>query len=279
MIRVGVVVSVLVALCLGCAATAQARSIVWAVGDGADDSDEARAMAAQIIADDPDRFLYLGDVYPNGTARDFRLAYEPVYGPLKPITWPTPGNHEWHNRLTGYYPYWRPRVTKPFYRVKIAGWEVYSLNSETRTDKRSPQVKWLRKQLARNTGTCRIGFWHKPRYSPGANHGDEPEMAGLWNALARRARLVLNAHDHIMARMKRRDGISGYISGAGGDTLYTARPDARAAFTTPPQQGALRMVLSRGRATLEFRSATNVVLDSSSVRCKPLKKRAPRRRG
>jgi len=278
MLRVGVVVSVLVAVCLGWAATAQAQSVVWAVGDGADDSDESRALAAQIIADDPDRFLYLGDVYPNGTASDFQLAYEPVYGALKPITWPTPGNHEWVNRRVGYYPYWRPRVTKPFYRVTIAGWHVYSLNSETRTDKRSPQVKWLKKQLARHTGTCRIAFWHQPRYSPGDNHTDEPAMAGLWNALKRRTRLVLNAHDHIMARMKRRDGISQYISGAGGDTLYGTVPDSRTAFAADPQEGALRIVLSRGRASLEYRTTTGAVLDSSSVRCKPLK-RAPRRRG
>jgi acid phosphatase type 7 len=276
MIRVSVVSALLVALCLACAATAQAQSVVWAVGDAADDSAEARVMAAQIIADAPDRFLYLGDVYPEGTAEDFRLGYDPIYGPLKAITWPTPGNHEWVNRRTGYYPYWRPRVRNPFYRVKIAGWEVYSLNSETRTDKRSPQVRWLKRQLARTTGTCRLAFFHQPRYSPGANHGDDPKMAWLWNALRRRTRLVLNAHDHIMARMKRRDGISGYISGAGGDTLYATRPDSRAAFAADPQQGALRMVMSRGRARLEFRSAAGVVLDSSSVRCKPLK-RVPRR--
>lgn len=276
--RVGFVVSLLVALSLACAATAQAQSVVWAVGDGADDSDEARVMASVIIGDQPDRFLYLGDVYPEGTAEDFAVGYEPIYGPLKAITWPTPGNHEWINRRTGYYPYWRPRVTKPYYRVKIAGWEVFSLNSETRTDKRSPQVKWLKKQLDRTTGTCRLAFWHRPRYSPGTNHGDDPDMAGLWNALKRRTRLVLNAHDHIMARLKRRDGISAYIAGTGGDTLYSTKPDPRILFAADPQQGALRMTLSKGRASLEFRSATGAVLDSSSVRCKPLK-RAPKRRG
>jgi hypothetical protein len=277
MIKIGVVSSVLVALWLGCAATARAQEVVWAVGDAADYTDPAILMASQIVSDQPDRFLYLGDVYPDGTAQDFAERYHTLYGPLKAITWPTPGNHDWANRAMGYYPYWRPRVRRPYYRVRIADWEVLSLNSETRTDESSPQVKWLKKQLDRTTGTCRLAFWHQPRYSPGTVHGNEPRMAPLWNALRRRARLVINAHDHVMVRYKLRDGISQYISGAGGYTLYGTRPDPRVAFAATPTQGALRMVLSPGRASLQFRSAAGTVLDRSSVRCKPLK-RAPRQR-
>ena len=47
------------------------RAIVWAVGDGADGSPIARKLARLIAADQPDRFLYLGDVYPSGTATRF----------------------------------------------------------------------------------------------------------------------------------------------------------------------------------------------------------------
>ena len=44
---------------------------VWAVGDGADGSPESYAVARMIAGSKPDRFLYLGDVYPAGTAEDF----------------------------------------------------------------------------------------------------------------------------------------------------------------------------------------------------------------
>ncbi|MEA2332464.1 MAG: hypothetical protein QOH58_2602 [Thermoleophilaceae bacterium] len=278
MSRLGFVVCVMVVLCLGCVASARAQEVVWAVGDGADGSDEAEALASQIVADQPDRFLYLGDVYPEGTAQDFAERYHPTYGPLKAITWPTPGNHEWGNRATGYYAYWRPRVRKPYYRVRIGGWEVLSLNSEIRTDRRSPQIKWLRKQLDRTTGTCRLAFWHRPWRSPGTVHGSDPAMAPLWNTLRRRARLVINAHDHVMVRYGRRDGITQYIAGTGGDTLYGTGPDPRVAFVASPTHGALRMTLSPGRASLEFRSATGAALDSSSARCKPLRPAVRRRR-
>src|SRR5687767_11260444 len=69
-------------------------AVVWAVGDGGTDSREA-ARVARLIADgDVDRLLYLGDVYPNGTAHDFETNYEPTYGALAALTAPTPGNHD-----------------------------------------------------------------------------------------------------------------------------------------------------------------------------------------
>lgn len=242
---------------------------MWAVGDAGDGTAEARATAALIQADAPDAFLYLGDVYPEGTAQDFAERYHPVFGPLKGITWPTPGNHDWANRATGYFRYWG-RAIKPWYRVRIAGWELISLNSEVRHDRRSPQVRWLNRVLALNKGTCRLAFWHRPLFSAGTVHGGTANVTPLWNALRRRARLVVNAHDHVMLRYRRRDGITEYVSGAGGFTLYSTRPDSRADFVRSGVRGALRLTLSAGRASLEFRSATNEVLDRSSARCKPL---------
>jgi hypothetical protein len=251
-------------------AAAQRQAVVWAVGDAADGSDEARAVAQSIEADGPDALLYLGDVYPHGTAADFAERYHPVYGGLKAITWPTPGNHEWGNRATGYYPYWGARLgRRPWYRVRMAGWELLSLNSEARHDRRSRQVRWLRRLMARATGTCRLAFWHSPRFSAGSEHGDDPSVAPLWSALRGKARLVVNAHDHVMLRYKRRDGMTQYVSGAGGYTLYDVEPDPRTAFARGDTRGALRIALARGRASLEFRTPSGEVLDRSSARCRP----------
>lgn len=248
------------------------EAVVWAVGDGGDGTAEARMVGALVQADNPDAFLYLGDVYPEGRAEDFTERYDPVFGPLKDITWPTHGNHDWPNRRMGYRRYWRSRIEgRDWYRVKIAGWEVLSLSSEARHDKRSPQVRWLKRVLATNSGTCRLAFWHRPLRSPGTVHGGTPSVAPLWNALRKRARLVVNAHDHLMSRYRRLDGMTQYISGAGGYTLYGTRPDPRAAFVRSGVRGALRMALAPGRATLEFHDVAGRVLDSSSARCRPLK--------
>ena len=95
------------AMTAGGAGQPEPRAIVWAVGDGADGSAPARRLARMIERDEPDAVLYLGDVYPSGTAEDYERNFEPVYGRLASIMWPTAGNHEWGNREVGYYPYWR----------------------------------------------------------------------------------------------------------------------------------------------------------------------------
>jgi hypothetical protein len=245
--------------------------VVWAVGDGANGSAVARRLAARIAADRPARFLYLGDVYPSGTASDFTRNYAPVYGRLARLTEPTPGNHEWGARRVGYFPYWRRAKGRPqpqWYRFRLAGWEILSLNSQAPHGRRSPQLGFLRRAL-RSAGTCRIAFWHRPRFSAGRVHGDAPDMAPLWNTLRGRARLVLSGHEHDMQRFKPRDGLTEYVSGAGGAGLYGLRRDARLAFGRADVYGALRIVLRPSRATLEFRAVDGRVLDRSEAACRP----------
>ena len=76
----------------------------------ANGSADAKRVAATIARGKPDRFLYLGDVYPVGTAAAFRSAYDPVYRRLNARTDPTPGNHDWGVHAQGYSPYWRSKL-------------------------------------------------------------------------------------------------------------------------------------------------------------------------
>ena len=248
------------------------RAVVWAVGDGANGTAASRRLARRIAAGDPDRFLYLGDVYDRGTAREFRRNYEPVYGRLAEITEPTTGNHEWANRRAGYYPWWKRKKGRrqaPWYRFEIAGWEVLALSSEAAHGSRSPQVRWLRRAV-RAPGTCRIAFFHRPRYSAGSLHGDAPDMRPVWSALRGNARLVLGAHEHNSQRFRRRDGLTQYVAGAGGPNLYPLRRDRRVAFARNDTMAALRLVLRPGRALAEFRDERGRVLDRSRARCRPV---------
>ena len=249
----------------------QARAIVWAVGDGADGSDSAQAVARRIAADRPDRLLYLGDVYERGSAEDFRSGFEPVYGPLTSRTAPTPGNHEWPAHREGYDRYWRSKsgaATPPWYSFRTGGWKIISLNSEAPHDAASDQVRWLERELRRTSGTCAIAFWHRPLQSAG-KHGDQDDVAPLWRAVRGRARLVLNGHDHDLQRFGRRDGITQFVAGAGGKSRYGVSPDARLAFADDVHDGALRIELRPGGADLQFVAADGAVLDRSALTCAP----------
>jgi hypothetical protein len=246
------------------------RAVVWAVGDAAAPLPAARRLATAIRRARPDRFLYLGDVYEYGTAAEFRRNYDPLYGSLASITEPTPGNHEWANRLSGYYPYWRAkkgRSQPPWSSVQTAGWELLNLNSEAAHGPGSRQLRWLERRLATG-GDCRIAFWHRPRFSAGLVHGDAPDTAPLWNALRGRARAVLSGHEHDLQRLRPRGGLTQYVAGAGGRSRYRlSRTDPRLGWGRDDREGALRIVLEPGSATFEFRDSGGRVLDRSSTTC------------
>lgn len=246
------------------------RAAVWAVGDGAFPSASAVAVAGLVRSGSPTRFLYLGDVYDSGSAGDFARGYAPIFGPLRAITLPTPGNHEWGNRAVGYNRYWA-QVTgaapPPYYAVSLAGWRLVSANSETAHGPGSAQLRWLRAQLA-GPGTCRIVLWHRPRYSAGL-HGDAPDIAPLWNATLGRATLVLNGHDHDMQRMRPVRGVTQLVSGAGGHYLYPVRAGhPRLAWSNARGYGALRLDLRPGAARYAFVASDGRELDAGTVRCR-----------
>jgi Calcineurin-like phosphoesterase len=246
------------------------HATVWAVGDG-DASDAARSVTDRIGTKPFDRLLYLGDVYENGTADDFLTNYAPTYGRFARRTAPTPGNHEWRNHTSAYDPYWRKALGRKraasWYAFSAGGWRILSLNSEASHSSGSKQVRWLRAQV-RKRGTCRIAFWHRARYSAG-QHGDQPDMAPVWTALRGHAVIVLSGHDHDMQRLRPIDGITEFVSGAGGHSHYGVdRSDARLAFSDDTHVGALRLRLRPGKARYAFVSASGRVLDSGVVRCK-----------
>ena len=252
-------------------------ALLWAVGDGADGGRAARSVVARMRRKRFDRVLYLGDVYGSGllsallgdgSARDYRERYDPLYGGFAAQTAPTPGNHEWPRREDGYEPYWSEAIGRrppAYYAFRVAGWQLLSLNSQAPHGPRSAQVRWLRSQL-RARGTCRLAFWHRPRYNAGQN-GDAPELAPLWDALRGRATIVVSAHDHNMQRLRPIDAITQYVAGAGGRRRHRLERDRRLAFGNDRDYGALRIELRSGRARMAFVSAAGRILDTSVVRC------------
>lgn len=252
----------------------QGEATVWAVGDGADGGDDALRVADVIERGRPDRLLYLGDVYDTGTRAEFEDRYKPVYGRFDKIAAPTPGNHEWPNREAGYDRYWsaaNPSVPtdRHFYRFRLGGWELLSLNSESGLDSGSPQMRWLRQRMRSASGTCRLAFWHRPYLNAG-KHGDQEDVAPLWRTLRGRAALIVTAHDHNMQHFQRRDGIVELISGAGGHSLYQSdENDPRLAWDEDDEFGALRLDLRRGLARFRFVDDAGKTLHRGRVPCRP----------
>ncbi len=242
--------------------------VVWAVGDGGEDDGDDRGVAELIARDDPAHVIYLGDVYDTGTPAEFETFAE-VYGDLVERMWPTPGNHEWRKHALGYDPFWRRTLGRALphrYARRAGGWEILSANSETPDD--PEQLRWLRERASRGAGTCRIAFWHTPRLNAGSHRSQQDDVAGLWDAVAGRAAIVLSGHDHNLQRFKPLAGTAQYVSGAGGRGRHGVdEDDPRLAFSDDGAHGALRITLKPGAADLRFINTDGTVLDRSTVAC------------
>lgn len=248
-------------------------TIVYAVGDAGDGGAEAAKLASYVEDQDPERFFYLGDVYETGTAEDFKRNYDPLYGDLADRTDPVIGNHEYANDHEGYYPYWEGKrgwtEAQAKHRSYIdaeSGWQVIAYSSETDA---AAEARWVRRQLDKQDGTCRIAIAHRARYSVAdSEHTDNVDQKPIWNALAGRTAINLAAHSHVYGRLEPIEGVNVIVSGQGGHDIRELGPQAHeVAESTAGATSVTRLVLRPGEAELTQVGPGGKTYDSATIAC------------
>jgi hypothetical protein len=209
--------------------------VLIGAGDIADCSNLAGAEAtAKLLEANPGTVMALGDLaYPDGTDENFKC-YDKTWGRVKDRTRPAAGNHEFHSSGASYYfQYFGAAAGDPktgYYSYDLGSWHIVVLNSECvevgGCGMGSPQEKWLRADLAAHPSGCTLAYFHKPRFSSGLTHGNDPEVGAFWQALYdANAELILNGHDHDFERFAPQDpngnadpkrGIREFVVGTGG---------------------------------------------------------------
>jgi len=180
--------------------------VLVGAGDIADCRDLAGAEAtARLIELIPGTVMVPGDLaYPDGSKENFEC-YHKTWGRVKSRTRPSPGNHEFHaSGATPYFDYFGAAAGDPqngYYSYELGSWHIVVLNSECIAvggcDAGSRQEKWLRADLAAHPVACTLAYWHKPLFSSGGAHGNDPEIKPLWVDLYEaNADVVVNGHDH-----------------------------------------------------------------------------------
>lgn len=91
--------------------------------------------------------------------------------------------------------------------------------------------KWLRADLAASTQPCTLAYWHKPRFTSGANRSPDTSMTPLWQALYDfNGDVVLSGHNHQYERFAPQDaagnldtanGLREFVAGTGGESHYS----------------------------------------------------------
>jgi len=216
------------------------RDPVVAVAGDVAAANGGSSRTAQILEElGMDAVLMAGDgAYPDGTLADYMSHYEPTWGAFKAVTYPVPGNHEYHVAdAAGYFDYFGARAGtrgKGWYSFDLGAWHVIGLNtgrgcSPVKCAAGSEQYEWLRADLAAHRNRCTLAFWHFPRWSRGFYRGSEA-VAPLWNLLYDEgADLVFSGHDHDYQRFAALDklgqpdrdrGIRSFVVGTGGNVAY-----------------------------------------------------------
>ncbi|PWB55048.1 MAG: hypothetical protein C3F13_04830 [Anaerolineales bacterium] len=258
--------------------------IVAAVGDGADGATANTNVTNLIASINPNLFLYLGDVYEDGTPAEYYNWYgtgSTSYSRFFSITNPTIGNHEYvGSSAAGYFDYWNN--VPNYYSFDAGGWHFISLNSNSShigVDKTSVQYAWLSQDLAANSNLCTIVYYHHPLYNIGPE-GSTTAVSDIWTLLAQNGvSIVLNGHDHDYQRWVALDGngnpstagVTEFVAGMGGHGLQTITgSDSRVAFwddTNPQGFGVLELALNSSGANFEYINTSGTILDSGVIPC------------
>ncbi|MGB0387465.1 MAG: DUF7594 domain-containing protein, partial [Ardenticatenaceae bacterium] len=260
--------------------------VVATAGDGAGGGDKVQAVTDLVLAQNPDMFLYLGDVYEDGTYTEFYNWYgtsERFYGRFRDMTNPVIGNHEYENgEAPGYFFYWDN--VPDFYSYDAGGWHFIVLNSTGEFNQTEPgdeQYEWLEQDLSANQNTqCTIAYFHHPVYSVGPQ-GDTPRMDQMWDLMAQSGvDIVLTGHDHSYQRWEPLDGngdpdsqgMTQFVQGAGGHGVQEfVRTDSRFVIgfggDSPRAEGVLRLDLNTDGAGFRYVNIDDQLLDSGVIAC------------
>jgi 3',5'-cyclic AMP phosphodiesterase CpdA len=256
---------------------------IVAAGDISKDRLGDQQLTARLVHSlRPTRVLALGDLqYHAGSYADFMRFYDRTWGRFKDKTIPAPGNHEYETPgAQGYLRYFGKRARShghTYFSRNVRGWHIVSLDSNIDRDAYSPQLRWLRRDLASVGRDCILALWHHPRFSSGAEHGGDPSVRPFWRALYRaRADVVLNGHEHNYERFAKqrpsgkhaRRGIREFVVGTGGAGHYPfGQPTRNSQRRIAGHFGALAMTLRPHGYTWKFVALGGKVRDRGRTSC------------
>ena len=160
---------------------------------------------------------------------------------------------------------------------------TYSFNgSSTGCQVGSPQEVWLKADLAANPKSCKLAYWHIPRFSSGNTHHNDATSDTIYTAFwddlyAAGTDIVLNGHDHDYERFQPLNpvgaidatrGITEFVVGTGGKNIYSFASKVKGSASQGTGFGVLKLSLHVSSFDYEYISAPGTtIVDSGSGQC------------
>jgi hypothetical protein len=200
--------------------------------------------------------------------------YQRSWGQYNAVAHPVVGDNEYAGGgcstpgARGYFTYFGDRASprqpgcqvncQGYYSYDVGAWHVVALNSECTQPgvggcgASSPQVQWLKGDLAGNPATCELAYFHRPYFSDSG--GTVAKVRQLFKALhAAGVDVLLVGHQHIYERFRLQDpngaqdpnGVRQFIVGTGGKSTRSlaATPPAGAQARNTGTFGVLKLTL------------------------------------
>lgn len=247
------------------------------------------AVANLINSLDPngvDPIASLGDESGDqGTTAEFANCFDPWWHQFKPRTHPAIGNHDWQTgNANGYFGYWGAAaglVNQGWYSYDVGAWHIVVLSSYCGDvggcGLGSPQVAWLRNDLATHLTQCTLAYWHHPLFTSSPQPGTSGNSSAFWSVLMQyHADVIVNAHVHLYERFGPQDasgnststGIREFVVGTGGGTMvgWSSRA-ANSEAISNSSFGVLALTLHPGSYDWTFSPATGSFRDTGSGTC------------
>lgn len=230
----------------------------------------------------------LGDnAYESGTAAEFRNCYGPSWGRfLDRTAFAVAGNHDYLTQngapFRAYFGLAAVRDGATWFSQDVGKWHVVVLDANCGAapggcGPDSPEVQWLRADLAASSARCTLALWSQPRFSSGLQ-GSNPSVAPFWDALyAAGADLVVNGQDHDYERFAPQDasgradparGITEIVAGTGGAGLRDFGPSiANDVVRSSFAHGVLVLTLHPSGWSFQFVSTDGSFSDQGQGTC------------
>jgi hypothetical protein len=219
--------------------------------------------------------LPIGDEqYECGQLDAFQDVYDKSWGQYNSAAKPAVGDNEYAGNgcstpgASGYYTYFGAAASpldqpcteacKGYYSYNLGSWHVVALNSECTQpgvggcSATSPQVKWLKADLAAHPATCTLAYFHRPYFS---DKGDlVAKVKQLFTALYNGgADVLLVGHQHLYERFRLQNpsaqasanGVRQFIVGTGGksQSALASTPPAGSEKRNSGTFGVLKLTL------------------------------------
>jgi len=268
----------------------------YAAGAGQDGWCMQMAVSDLVAGKGLDTVFGLGDYqYEEARGDDYDTVYDPSWGRVRSITRPALGNQEYKvheaNTFSSYFGDGVDPATG-WYSYDLGRWHVVVLNSNCPLvggcDDASPQLEWLRADLAADDHECVIAYWHHPRWTTGL-WGNDRRVDAFWRTLADAgADVVLTGHEHDYERFDPLDadgrpdpsGIRSFVVGTGGQAVYgpegdtadrgsALAPHLGSALRVDDQHGALFLTLGDGTYHWQFTGLDGRSIDEGDGACTP----------